>query len=155
MKHLMFLLSIWIIAGPVSAEIYKWTDENGQVHYSDSKPDDQEATEIESTVSTYESVSYGTIDFEPAQDRAQKAQPQKTSARKKVVLFSASWCGVCEKAKTYFRRKGIPFTEYDIEKGKKAKQLYDQLGATGVPVILVGNQRMNGFSEAGFERIYR
>ena len=153
MKHLMFLLSIWIIAGPVSAEIYKWTDENGQVHYSDSKPDGQEATEFESTVSTYEGVSYGTV--ESAQDRAQEAQPQKAGTRKKVVLFSASWWGVCKKARTYFRRKGIPFTEYDIEKGKKAKQLYDRLGATGVPVILVGNQRMNGFSEAGFELIYR
>jgi hypothetical protein len=28
------------------------------------------------------------------------------------------------------------------------------MGATGVPVILVAKQRMNGFSEAGFEKIY-
>jgi glutaredoxin len=149
-KYLILLLSMWLVAGPVSAEIYKWTDENGQVNYSDSKPKDQEVTELEFAVSTYESVSYGTFDFEPA-----KAQTPKTGARKKVVIFSASWCGACRKAKTYFRRKGIPYIEYDIEKGKKAKQLYSQLGATEVPVILVGNKRMNGFSEAGFERIYR
>ena len=45
--------------------------------------------------------------------------------------------------------------EYDIEKSSKGKRLYQDLGATGVPVILVGKQRMNGFSEAGFELIYR
>ena len=29
------------------------------------------------------------------------------------------------------------------------------LGATGVPVILVGKKRMNGFSVKGFQRIYQ
>lgn len=29
------------------------------------------------------------------------------------------------------------------------------LGATGVPVILVGKMRMNGFSVKGFQRIYQ
>jgi len=53
------------------------------------------------------------------------------------------------------RRKGIRFTEYDIEKSSKGKRLYKNLGARGVPVILVGKKRMNGFSEAGFEKIYR
>jgi len=52
-------------------------------------------------------------------------------------------------------RKGIRFTEYDIEKSSKGKRLYKNLGARGVPVILVGKKRMNGFSEAGFEKIYR
>jgi len=28
------------------------------------------------------------------------------------------------------------------------------MGAKGVPVILVGKQRMNGFSAAGFKQIY-
>jgi glutaredoxin len=70
-------------------------------------------------------------------------------------MLSASWCGTCKKAKQYFRRNGIPFREYDIENSSRGKRLYEQLGATGVPVILVGKQRMNGFSEAGFERLIR
>lgn len=150
MKTVILLILMFTIAGPVSAEIYKWTDENGQVHYSDNKPKNQEVTEIEVPVSTYDSVSYGTVNF-----KTPKADTQKTSTNKKVVMFSASWCGVCKKAKAYFKRKGIRFTEYDIEKGSKAKRLYSQLGATGVPVILVGKKRMNGFTESGFERIYR
>jgi hypothetical protein len=41
-----------------------------------------------------------------------------------------------------------------IEKSATAKRLYEQLDASSVPVIIVGKKRMNGFSEAGFQRIY-
>ena len=37
---------------------------------------------------------------------------------------------------------------------QRQKKRYKEMGATGVPVILVGNKRMNGFSEDGFESIY-
>ena len=150
MKFLILFFSLWLIAGPVSAEVYKWTDEEGITHYSDKKPENQEVTELKFKIATYDTVSYGTVN-----DDSEKANTTKANSKKKVVMYSASWCGVCKKAKTYFRRNGIPFTEYDIEKSKKAKRMYTKLGATGIPVIIVGRKRMNGFSEAGFKRIYR
>ena len=137
------------MACPVSAEVYKWTDEEGITHYSDKKPESQEVTELEFKIATYDTVSYGTV-----KDSAEKANTKEAN-KKNVVMYSASWCGVCKKAKKYFRRNAIPFTEYDIEKSKKTKRKYKKLGATGVPVIIVGRQRMNGFTEAGFIRIYR
>ena len=140
MKYLFVLVSLMVFAEPCSAEIYKWTDEKGLIHYSSEKPDNHEFTEIGAEVNTYSSVSY---------------DASKIDTGKNVVIFSTSWCGTCKKAKTYMRRQGIPFTEYDIEKSSRAKSLYKQLDATGVPVILVGKERMNGFSEAGFKRIYK
>jgi glutaredoxin len=150
MKYFILFVSIWLIAGPVSAEIYKWTDEKGYVHYSDKKPENQEVTELKFKIASYDTVSYGTVSHD-----TERANSNKADTKKNVVIYSASWCGVCKKAKTYFRRNGIPFTEYDIEKGTRAKRMYKKLGATGVPVIIVGRKRMNGFSEAGFNRIYR
>ena len=120
-------------------EIYKWIDEKGKVHFSDNKPRDLESEEIKLRINTYESVSYDTSIF---------------NTGKKVVMYSTDWCAYCKKAKKYFVSKGIPFTEYDIEKNSEARKQYKQMGATGVPVILVGNKRMNGFSEEGFEKIY-
>jgi len=140
MKYLILLVSLLIFAESSSAEIYKWTDEKGHIHYSNIKPENQDVIEIEVKISTYENVSYTTSEVDLG---------------KKVVIFSANWCGACKKAKRYFRRNAIPFTEYDIEKGAKAKSLYKKLGATGIPVILVGKKRMNGFTEAGFKRIYQ
>ncbi|MFT5117234.1 MAG: hypothetical protein ACI9NY_000763 [Kiritimatiellia bacterium] len=45
--------------------------------------------------------------------------------------------------------------EYDIEKNARAKRHYDALGGKGVPVILMGKKRMNGFSPQGFDRMYK
>ena len=140
MKFLICLGLLLSYAEPSPADVYKWTDEKGLIHYSDKKPENQEVVEVGGGISTYESVSYDT---------------SSVDAGKNVVIFSTSWCGTCKKAKTYMRRQGIPFTEYDIEKSSRAKSIYKQLDATGVPVILVGKERMNGFSEAGFKRIYK
>ncbi len=126
--------------GPLCAEIYKWTDENGQVHFSDQEPVNKQSRPEAVKIDSYRGVSYG---------------DSKMDTGKNVIIFSASWCASCKKAKKYFRRKGIAFREYDIEKSSRGKKLYQELGATGVPVILVGKKRMNGFTEAGFEHIYR
>jgi glutaredoxin len=145
MTRLIILLALLISAPGLHAEIYKWVDEQGQVHYSDQKPEDRPVTEIPMETRSYQEISYGTVEVDT----------RKVAPEARVVMLSASWCGSCKKAKQYFRRNGIPFLEYDIEKSSRGKRLYEQLGATGVPVILVGKKRMNGFTEAGFERLIR
>lgn len=145
MTPLIILLALLLPAADLHAEIYKWVDEQGQVHYSDQKPEDRLVTEIPMETRSYQGISYGTVAIDT----------RKVAPKARVVMLSASWCGTCKKAKQYFRRNGIPFREYDIEKSSRGKQLYEQLGATGVPVILIGKKRMNGFSEAGFERLVR
>jgi glutaredoxin len=122
------------------SEIYQWTDENGKVHFAD-KPSAEHSSEVvEVQINTYESVSIDTSVFDTG---------------KKVIMYSASWCGVCKEAKRYFKQKGIRFKEYDVEKSAKGKAEYRKLNAKGVPVILVGRQRMNGFNVDSFEELYR
>lgn len=126
-----------------SAEIYRWTDENGRVHFGD-KPKDKDKAELLSIkVNSYESVSYEAI------------TPVQGAESKRVVMYSAVWCGYCKQARQYFQQNGISFVEYDIEKDQRARKAYDSIGGNGVPVILVGDKRMNGFSVAGFQGIYQ
>jgi glutaredoxin len=139
LNHLLIFLVFLFISTESAAEIYKWTDDKGKVHFSDKEPRHQKSSEVRLKINTYESVNYDTSIFDTG---------------KKVIMYSTSWCAYCKKAKRYFKRKGIPFTEYNIENNMTAKRQYKKMGATGVPVILVGNKRMNGFSEKGFERIY-
>ena len=40
----------------------------------------------------------------------------------KVIMYATDWCGYCKKARRYFRKNGISFTEYDIEKDAAAKK---------------------------------
>ncbi len=139
-KFGILLLAVLAAINPATAEIYRWTDENGKVHFSDRPARDHASETIEVRINTYKSVSYATSSLE---------------ASKKVVMYSASWCGACKKAREYFEANQIQYKEYDVESSKKGRTDYRRLDAKGVPVILVGKRRMNGFSERGFERLYQ
>jgi glutaredoxin len=132
--------AVLVAAGNATAEIYRWVDETGQASFSDIPSSEHASETVKLRINTYESVSYDVSAFDTG---------------KKVVMYSASWCGVCTKARRYFEENGIGFTEYDIEKSAKGKSDYQKLRAKGVPVILIGKQRMNGFSIEGFERLYQ
>ena len=67
-----------------------------------------------------------------------------------VVVYSASWCGVCKKAKRLLRELRVPFEDKDIEASRSA---LEELGAkarraglrpSGVPVIDVKGRLMQG-----------
>ncbi len=128
------------ISPPLMAdEIYKWVDENGKVHFSDTKPESEAVEKIDIQVNTYTNVSFDSSIFDVGPE---------------VVMYSTTWCGYCKKAKRYFEKNNIAYKELDIEKSSAAAAAYKKLGARGVPVILVGDKRMNGFSEQGFKKIY-
>ena len=72
-----------------------------------------------------------------------------------VVLYATSWCPYCKKAREYFKANNVQYLEYDIEKDEQAKRMYDLVGGSGVPVILVNGKKIQGFNRAKFEALYR
>ena len=89
------------------AEVYKWVDDQGQVHYTDQPVGiNGDASAIDLQINTYTAPqilnsAYGSSG---------------------VVMYSAGWCTVCRKASKYFRQKGITFAEYDIERSEKGRR---------------------------------
>src|SRR5678815_1352320 len=81
------------------------------------------------------------------------AAPAMAQTRPEVKMYATSWCPYCAKARAYFARRGIAYVEVDIEKSREGRAEYERLGARGIPVILVGPQRMNGFSEARLSQL--
>ena len=128
------------------AQIYKWKNADGTVHFGDKKPTNKKSENIQLKINTYKSVTI---------DPTILKNTKKTNTNKNVSMYSAAWCGICKKAKKYFNKNNIAYIEYDIDKDKAAKKRYKAMGATGVPVIFIGDRRMNGFSAASFERIYK
>ena len=131
-----------LVCPQVGAEIYKWIDEYGATHFTDNPPAGQFTEEVEIKINTYTAV-----EIAPLETRLGKAD--------KVVMYSASWCGICTSAKQYFNANHIPYVAYDIEKSRAGKQGFRQLKGRGVPIILVGGKRMNGFNAAKFEALYK
>ena len=140
MKFIILIISTLLFINTAYGEIYKWRDKQGKIHFGDRKPSQLNAEELKLKINSYTSVTYDVSMFDAGQN---------------VVIYTAEWCGYCKKAKKYFKRNHIAYTEYDIEKNASAKKRYQAMGATSVPVILVGKKRMNGFSVMGFERIYK
>ena len=152
MKKFQLLVTVLfvfsLLASPVSvAQLYKWVDDQGNVHYGDSPPENANLKEITGKVSSFTSVTVEPFKFDPNNI----TQP---TASKSVIMYSTSWCGYCKKAKRHFNKNNIAFKEYDIEKNAKAAREYKKLKGRGVPVILIGKRRMNGFSAQAFDKIY-
>jgi len=140
MKIIIPVILLLLLIHPSYGGIYKWKDDQGHVHFSDQKPETTSVEKVEIKINSYTSISYDNSIYDVG---------------KEVVLYGTDWCGYCKKARRYFKKKGISFTDYDIEKDPAAHRRYKQMGATGIPVILVGNKRMNGFTEDGFEHMYK
>jgi glutaredoxin len=77
--------------------------------------------------------------------------PARAEATPPVVMYATSWCPYCAKAREYFARSGIAYVEHDVEKSASANAEFRRLGGRGVPLIVVGREKLNGFSEQGFE----
>lgn len=68
------------------------------------------------------------------------------SDTKKVVVYSADWCGYCHAVKKYLSEKKIEFTEKNIEKDPKfAQEAIDKSGQMGIPVVDIDGKIIVGF----------
>lgn len=137
--HQRLPLLALLLAGAAHADIYKWTDASGQVHFGDN-PNSKSAKVVNVQVNTYRN----TVSTSP-----------RPPAAKQVVLYSTSWCGYCKQARAYFQQNGISYTDRDIEKDPAAKRAYEQLQGHGVPLIMIGSQRLEGFNPESFAALYR
>jgi glutaredoxin len=135
MKKILALCALSVCI-PVSAQqIHRWVDADGRVQYTDQPPAGVKSSPVRSRISSYSGtpVVSGTA--------------SAGATRPEIKMYSTDWCGYCRKARDFFARQGIRYTELDVDKSPAARAEYQRMGARGVPVILVGTQRMNGYSE--------
>lgn len=80
-------------------------------------------------------------------------KPYTTRTSPTVELYTTSWCPYCDRARDFFRSRGIPFKEYDIEKDKSAAARKNRLDTRGgVPFVLINGRGLHGYSAAAYER---
>jgi glutaredoxin len=129
-----------------SADIYQWTDAGGKIHFADKKPEDRPVEQLNPKVNSFAGIAVP----------PPSASGEKTAATpKKVVMYSTQRCGYCKQARAYFKKAGIAYRDYDIDESEAARRYYDSVGGRGVPLIFVGDSRMDGFSEKNFKSLYQ
>lgn len=149
---LLTVLLLLTFALPASAELYKYTDAKGELHFVDdiSKVPKKYRKQLENA------EPQGNANFmdsapasQPPQERTEQEPPEQrrvSSPSTNVEVFMTSWCGYCRKMIKFLNEKGIPYTTYDIEKDSAAARAYRELGVRGVPVVRVGSHVVSGYN---------
>ena len=73
--------------------------------------------------------------------------------QKEVVMYTTSICPVCKMAKAYFERKGVAYREINVEDSQENYEEFKRLGGNGVPLIIVGDKKMEGFNEQALDEM--
>jgi glutaredoxin len=148
---ILLALMIYLCA-TAAAEMYKWVDDKGEMHISDSPPP---AAKPPGEIRIYKDSDGNSLDTAPAPVRKKEELIPSFERKKKadVVLYTTSWCPYCQKARDYLRSRGIDFIEYDVENDKEAairKKHLDNRG--GVPFAIINGRPIRGFSASAYEK---
>jgi len=82
----------------------------------------------------------------PAIKVAGKAENAPDGFKDEVVVFGFESCPYCVKVENLLKENRIPYKDMDVEKSKRAKKEFKKFGG-GVPVTVIGDQAIRGFSE--------
>lgn len=120
--------------GSPAPKPHDWTGRKGKKTYSDRSPKKVQADRqrIQSKMACMEGITE--IISGPA-----------STGSGRVVLLTATWCESSKKARAYLKKNRIRFIEYDIDRHRAGRVMYEKLPRRGVPVIIAGNQKMFGF----------
>jgi len=69
-----------------------------------------------------------------------------TQANPQVTVYSATWCAFCHAAKDYLDKKGVAYTDKDVDSDRSiAEEAMRVSGQTGIPVLNINGQIIIGF----------
>jgi glutaredoxin len=139
-RNITLFVLILSAALTAQAELYKWTDKSGGVHYSDQPP--------ASDVKNVERKKIGGNVIE-----GQENFSLKDAARKFPVTLYANDCGeFCNQARELLTKRGIPFTLKNPEASAiDSAALKKLIGSLEVPTLRVGESSpIKGYLESSW-----
>ena len=114
-------------AAAVDAQPYRWTDEKGGIHYTDTVPP-ASAKDVQTR-----KLHDNSVGLQPGY---QLSQALKTAP---VTLYTHPSCSeACRAAREVLGQRGIPFTEVVADEPKTLAELKQVSGGNRVPVLVVG-----------------
>jgi glutaredoxin len=131
MKKLTLFLACSVLAcAAYAAEMYRWVDQEGKVHYSDSPPPASAKNVQQKDIGGGSTVSDDNLPY-----------ATRVAAKNFPVTLYTSDCGEpCKKAREHLIKRGIPFTQKNPAANRAdADALKKLVGAPQVPVLVVGN----------------
>ncbi len=151
------VLSCGLAMAATAETVYKVVGPDGEITYSDKPPSDRART-----TNTLEFRNLPSSPL-PAQVLRFREQLEKSAENRiiaarapragDVALFTASWCGHCKRAKAHLAAGQIAYVEYDIESVDGMRAFIGAGGSGGVPLLVDGERRIQGYSAAAYDRL--
>lgn len=140
MKPGLFL-ALLFVAGAALAQQYRWIDEQGRVHYTDTPPPP-----------TAKGVEKKNLKGNAVGEQ-QNTQLAKASRNSPVTLYSHPDCKApCDKAREILGKRGVPFKEVSVIDQARYEELKKLSGDAQVPVLLVGKRVEASPSEPAYNQ---
>jgi glutaredoxin len=138
--------------------LYKSVTPDGRTLYSDTAPVDgriEKTLEIRNPPSSPLSAAASAhIEQLRRKSAPALAGADASPGTSGVVLYSAVWCGYCKMAKAYLANKGITYQDNDIDTENGLAAFAQAGGRKGIPLLLAGGQRIQGFSSAAYDALF-
>ena len=69
-----------------------------------------------------------------------------TQHKAQVVWYGTETCPFCAKVRAYFKENGIAYADLDVGKPGESREEFKKLGGKGVPLLLIGDRRIDGYN---------
>ena len=77
-----------------------------------------------------------------------KEKSHTTINMKKITIYSTRICPYCVRAKNFFSKKNLEYTEIMIDQDpQKMKEMIEKSGRQSVPQIFIGDYHVGGFDD--------
>ncbi|MEM7193553.1 MAG: glutaredoxin family protein [Pseudomonadota bacterium] len=124
----------------LSANLYKWVDEEGNVTYQDTPPPGNVEFEAQ------EYTVPGEAETEVAPDNA--LAMEDAARENPVSLYTVPACDVCDLVRLFLENRRIPFVEKNVQSSIPLQQeLQVKTGDLSVPTLIVGESSIDGYSK--------
>jgi glutaredoxin len=139
-RRASIVLALVLAAGSAGAQqMYRWVDERGGVHITDTPPPPGAKSVQKSRMP---SMSGGEGNEPYALQAARKNAP--------VTLYSQPDCDGCDRARKLLNARGVPFKEISVLTEKQIEEMKQAGGGNTVPVLIVGAAVQQGYEEGAY-----
>lgn len=123
-----------------NAQLYRWTDGKGGVHFTDTPPPAGAKIVRKRDAAAAAAPDAGAEPY--ALQQARKDFP--------VTLYSAPGCGPCEEARKLLNARGIPFKEVGVVDNPQIEELRKLFDEVTVPIMTVGRTVQKGYEQSAY-----
>lgn len=143
----LIVIVLFAAASSATAQLYRWTDESGKTHFTDTPPPP--------SAKGVQRKRGGAPGGGAPGDGGGAALPfvvQQAARDYPVTLYTTDGCDGCGEARKLLNTRGVPYREVNVASEAQLAELKKAVGSNSVPAMLVGPTVLKGFETGQYNQ---